>query len=57
MRLGGNVLDAFGKSMSSLIKEKATHKGGPLSPTHFLLLGMLKFETVILGAVATCLEP
>lgn len=55
MRLGGNVLEAFGKCLSSLIREKVA-EGGPFGPAHFLLRGMLKYETGILKAAATCLD-
>lgn len=55
MRLGGNVLEAFGKCLPSLIREKVA-EGGPFGPVHFFLLGMLKYESVILEAAATCLD-
>lgn len=51
MRLGGNVLEAFGKYLSSLIREKVAD-GGPFGPILFLLLRMLKYETVTLEAAA-----
>lgn len=57
MRLRGNLLEDFGKSFSSLIKEEAAQERRLFGPIPFLLLGMLKGKLVILGATAACLTP
>lgn len=55
MRLGGNVLEVFGKRLSSLVREEVA-EGGPFGLIHFLLRGMLTYETGIFKAAATCLD-